>query len=287
MHHTLEPANEGGRKLSRLRRRDSVSVSDETENVVAQQRRHNLLLNALAPAEIARLEPHLKMSTVIQGDILTHSDQLISHVYFPSSALIGLVIGMEDGTTVETGLVGSEGMVNLPVFWGSDRGPYAAIVLQSGNALSMPAEVFRNELQSVDSLQQSLMRYTSHLFGCAAQRAACNRLHTMEQRMAGWLLASRDCSGRDEFQGTHEFISFVVGLRRAGVTQAVGTFKRSGSLSVLRGRIKIIDPERLENFTCECYRIIKAELDRFRNYSIQRRRSGISGLQPPGSENFQ
>jgi CRP-like cAMP-binding protein len=268
---TLKSAGENGRGLSRVGSRDPFTLSAETERLLAQETSHNLLLNALPRAELARLRPHLESSNVAQGDILTHSDQRITHIYFPSNALIGLVIGMEDGTTVEAGLVGAEGMVNLPVFWGADKAPYTAIVLQSGNALRMRVELFRSELKAAESLRQSLMQYTNLLFGCAAQRAACNCLHTVEQRTASWLLGTRDCSGRDEFHGTHEFISFVVGLRRAGVTQAVGKFKRNGILMAQRGSIKIIDPESLEHFTCECYGIIKAELDRFRNYSIERR----------------
>jgi CRP-like cAMP-binding protein len=271
MMQTLKSADEDGRGLLRVGSSVSVTVRGGTESVVSQQTSDNLLLDALPGAEIEKLRPHLESSTVIQGDILTHSDQMISHVYFPSSALIGLVIGMEDGTTVEAGLVGAEGMVNLPVFWGRERAPYTAIVLQSGNVLRMRVQLFRSELKSTDSLRESLLRYTNLLFDCAAQRAACNCLHTVEQRTASWLLVTRDCSGRDEFHGTHEFISFVVGLRRAGVTQAIGKFKRSGILLAHRGRIKVTDPESLEQFTCECYGIIKAELDRFRNYSIERR----------------
>jgi CRP-like cAMP-binding protein len=265
--------------LSRVESRNPVAVVGENESFVSQQTNHNLLLNALPRAEIEKLRPHLESTPVIQGDILAHSDQLISHVYFPSSALIGLVIGMEDGTTVEAGLVGAEGMVNLPVFWGAEKAPYTALVLQSGNALRMRVQLFLSELKSANSLRDLLMRYTNLLWDCAAQRAACNSLHTVEQRTASWLLGTRDCSGRDEFHGTHEFISFVVGLRRAGVTQAVGKFKRRGILLAHRGRIKIIDPENLEHFTCECYGIIKAELDSFRNYSIKRRAQGFQHMQ--------
>lgn len=271
----LKRAVGDGHGLSRVGPCNAVTLQGETESFVSQQTSNNLLLNALPLAEIEKLRPHLESSPVIQGDILTHSDQLISHVYFPSSALIGLVIGMEDGTTVEAGLVGAEGMVNLPVFWGTEKAPCTAIVLQSGNVLRMRVQLFRSELKSADSLRDSLLRYTNLLFDCAAQRAACNCLHTVEQRTASWLLGTRDCSGRDEFYGTHEFISFVVGLRRAGVTQAVGKFKRNGILLAHRGRIKIIDPESLEHFTCECYGIIKAELDSFRNYSIKRRALGF------------
>jgi CRP-like cAMP-binding protein len=226
---------------------------------------HNFLLDSLTGKGYAEILPHLESNTLAQGDVLTYSHQRINHVYFPSSAIVALLVQMEDGEAVEIGLVGKEGMVNLPVFWGEERVHYTAIVLHAGNALRMHADLFRRFVKGTDEFHKSLMSYTGLFFSCAAQHAACYCLHSIKQRIASWLLSSRDFLERDRFYVTHDVIAGELGVRRASVTVALNEFNRNGVLRQQRGRISIIKPQGLERCACECYRIIKTALEVFRD----------------------
>ncbi|HKQ51481.1 MAG TPA: Crp/Fnr family transcriptional regulator [Pyrinomonadaceae bacterium] len=238
------------------------------------------MLDSLPSAEYARLSPHLESINVAQGRVLTDSDQWISHVYFPTSALVALLVHMEDGATVGTGLVGAEGVVHLPVFWGEERSSYSAVVLQEGHALRMRVDVFRREVQHTAELQKSLMGYSSFAFNCAAQRIACNRLHSLKQRVASWLLGLCDLLGREMFYATHELVAELLGMRRAGVTEVVNGFKQDGALRSGRGRIEITDLRKLEESACECYQFLRGELDRFRDV----RASGVEKQRAAGTQ---
>jgi CRP-like cAMP-binding protein len=262
-------------RLSHSGRHGLVPMSGQTANVIPPQKTYaalrgqhetsrNGLLESLPYAEQARLRPHLEPFGVEQGDVLTYQGQWVNHVYFPASALVALLVSTEGGGAVETGLVGAEGMVNLPVFWGDDRVHYTSVAIQAGLVLRMDAGVFRQEAKGVYELQQSLLRYTSFSFTCAAQRVACNRLHSVGERTAALLLNARDHLGRDRLHATHELIAGLVGARRAGVTIALNEFRKGGSLRLGRGQIEIVEPRELESLTCECYRVIRTELDKFR-----------------------
>lgn len=228
----------------------------------------NRLLDALPQAEMTRLRPHLERVALSQGAILYHAEQHIGYVYFPMGALISLVSEMEDGASVETGLVGSEGMAGLPVVWGVDRAPQTMLVRHAGDALRMRADLFCREAKRVNGLHESLMRYTNFSCACAAQAAACNRLHTVEQHVACWILITRDHLGQDEFHTTHELIARSLGVRRAGVSIVVRKFARASWLCNGRARIRIANGRRLEAAACECYRVIKTEFDRYLNLCL-------------------
>lgn len=228
----------------------------------------NRLLDASPQVEQARLRPHLERVALSQGATLYHAEQQITHVYFPIGALTSLVTGMEDGRTVETGLVGSEGMAGLPVAFGADSAPQTMLVRHAGDALRMRADLFCREVNRVDGfhgLHESLMRYTNFSCACAAQVAACNRLHTVEQRVACWILITRDRLGQDEFHTTHGLIARSLGVRRSGVSVVMERFARAGWLRNGRARIRIADRRRLEAAACECYRVIKTEFDKYLN----------------------
>jgi CRP-like cAMP-binding protein len=199
-----------------------------------------------------------------QGRTLTRSDQQITHVYFPTTMLVALLVALEDGETVEFGLIGREGMVNLPVFWGAETMGYGAMVLQSGTTLRMRADVFRHEARNTDSLLKSLFLFTDFTFTCAAQRAACNCRHSTTERVASWLLVMCDYLGFKKLVVTHELIAEMLGVRRASVTQALNEFKHHGMLISGRGHIEIIGPEKLASLACECSQVIKKALDQFR-----------------------
>ncbi|MBV9956851.1 MAG: Crp/Fnr family transcriptional regulator, partial [Acidobacteria bacterium] len=172
---------------------------------------------------------------------------------------------------VETGLVGAEGVVHLPVFWGEEMSPQSAVVLQEGQALRMRVNLFRREVQHTAGLQKSLMEYSGFAFNSTVHRIACNRLHPLKQRMASWLLGLCDLLEREKFYVTHDLVAELLGVRRAGVTQVVNGFKQDGALRLRRGQIEITDLRKLEESACECYRILKDELDRFRDARLGRR----------------
>jgi CRP-like cAMP-binding protein len=233
-----------------------------------RSRTGNLLLDELSNGEYAQFASHLEPVELTHGQVLTSSGRFLSHVYFPTTALVAYVVELEDGATVDVGLVGPEGVVNLGVFWGATKAGYTAIPIQAGHALRMRAGLFRREAQLNDCLYSSLMAYTSFCFTCSVRRTACNSLHSVKQRTASFLLGLRDYSGQDKFDITHEFIAGLLGVRRSGVTSLVNEFSQTKSLRAGRGYIEIVAPQELERFACECYNLGKTELDQFRLSAI-------------------
>jgi CRP-like cAMP-binding protein len=196
------------------------------------------------------------------GEVLCHPDQPIKHVYFPNSGTISLVSEFEDGGSVEVGMVGNEGMFGVCVFLGSIRTPLLAQVQLSGDGLRMRADVLKKEFKELGQLQDLLLRYTQAFITQIAQGAACNRAHEVDGRLAKWLLMCQDRSHSKDLALTHEVISEMLGVRRAGVTVAAGVLRQKGLIEYGRGRITIIDREGLEAISCECYPILKKEFAR-------------------------
>lgn len=221
----------------------------------------NRVLDALPQEDFARLAPHLQSIDPERGQILHESDVPIEHVYFPTSGIISLVTQMNSGASVEIGLVGSEGMAGLSVVLGAERSRHQAMEQIPGNRLRLPTEVVRAEFKRGGALQGLLLGYTQVLLTQLGMVASCNRLHHMEERLARWLLMSADRSGSDELPLTHEFISMMLGVRRAGVTEVALALQNDRLIDYTRGHITIIDREGLEDLACECYRLIKSEFD--------------------------
>jgi CRP-like cAMP-binding protein len=222
----------------------------------------NQLLAALKPEDYQRLIPHLEVVSLTAKQILFQPGDRITHVYFPLEAIISLVSVMEDGSTVEVALIGKEGLVGAPTIIGDGITSYQAIVQIAGSALRFNSELFKTELNHSPSLQERLLIYLQALFVQVAQGAVCNRLHTIDQRLARWLLTVQDGIQTNEFYLTQEFIAEMIGIRRSSVTVAAGTLQQAGMIQYSRGRITILDREKLESATCECYRMIKQEFNR-------------------------
>jgi CRP-like cAMP-binding protein len=222
----------------------------------------NRILNALSRTEYERLAPHLEPVTLWAGEILYQPEQSIRHVYFPNIGTVSLISTFEDGTSVEVGMVGNEGMFGVCVFLGSISTPLLAQVQLAGDGLRMPADVLRNEFQKSGQLQDLLLRYTQAFITQIAQGAACNRAHEVDGRLAKWLLMCQDRSHSKDLGLTHEFIGEMLGVRRAGVTVAAGVLRQKGLIEYSRGHITIIDRQGLEAKSCECYPIMKKEFDR-------------------------
>jgi CRP-like cAMP-binding protein len=219
----------------------------------------NTILGALSREAFDRLEPHLERLTLAPRHLVYEPGAPIEHIYFPISCIISLVSVMAEEIEVEVATIGREGMVGLPVFWGSSSFPMRTFAQVPGEAYRIDADVFRAEADIGGELVALLLRYTQALFHQVARSAACNQVHSISKRCARWLLMSRDRVGQDQFELTQEFLGQMLGVRRAGVGIAAGVLRRAGYIRYARGRITVLDRAGLEAASCECYRAIRDE----------------------------
>jgi CRP-like cAMP-binding protein len=222
----------------------------------------NRLLAALSPSDLRRFESDLEKVSLAMKEVIYEPNEIIEYVYFPTSGMISLLITMDDGRAVEIGTIGNEGMAGTPVFLGSERSPTKAISQAPGNALRMPVAAFKRLVEELPAVELLIRRYAQAMINQIAQSAACNHLHSIEERMCRWLLMSHDRVGADEFPLSQEFLSQMLGVRRPSVTIAAGILQQAGLISYRRGHMTIQDREGLEAGACECYRIVKKEFDR-------------------------
>ena len=228
---------------------------------VSQSESVNRLLAAVSEDEYQGIAAELESVSLELGKILHRQDEVIDYVYFPQTAIVSLLTDLADGSGIEVGLVGSEGMVGLSVIMGVERSSKVATVQGSGTALRMRASKIKEAFGRGGKLQRLLLRYTYALMGQISQSAACNRRHSIDGRLARWLLMYHDRWSSDTFELTQDFLANMLGCRRAGVSEAAQELELSGFIRQSRGRITIIDREGMEDFTCECYRVVKNEYD--------------------------
>ena len=222
----------------------------------------NRLLGALPAEDFERLLPHLETVTLEVKDFLYETDRPIEYVYFPIDCVTSTIATMRDGRTVEVGTIGKEGMDGLPVFLGAQTAPLASFCQVPGDAARMTAEALRSEVRPGDRLYELLRRFTEATLVFAAQSSACNRLHSVEQRCSRWILHTHDRVGKDEFYLTQEFLSQMLGVRRASVSEVASAFQGEGLISYRRGNLRIVDRCGLEAVTCECHGVITKEFER-------------------------
>jgi len=225
-------------------------------------RAENKLLGALSAKCYKRLLSELELVEFPLGKILYHQNQRIKHVYFPRWAAVSMVNVFEDGSMVEVGVVGREGVVGSSLLSGDDISPHQAIVQISDGAWRMPAAAFEREIDSNGELSNLIRRYSQALFTQVAQTAACNRIHPIAQRLPRWLLLMQDRMQSQNLQLTHEFIATMLGTRRAGVTLAASKLQAAGIIRYSRGKVSILEQEKLEAASCECHRIVRDEYNR-------------------------
>lgn len=175
--------------------------------------------------------------------------------------MVSIVAHMPDGESVEVGIVGFEGMTGISLVLGVDKAPHEAMVQIPDGAMRMPAQALLAEFKRGGALHDRLLRYALGQLLQTSQIAACNRLHTVSERLARWLLMSHDRCVCDDLPLTHEFLSLMLGVRRAGVTEAASVLHKEGYIMHKRGHIKIINKAGLENYSCDCYQIVKKEFD--------------------------
>jgi len=208
-------------------------------------------------ALVAKLSPvFLNVKTV-----LFEPGQVVDAVYFPLDGVVSLVTPLEDGAIVEVATVGNEGLVGVPVVLGGSLA-VRAISQVAGRCLTMETGGFLYEMERRGSLASIVQNYLQALFGQISLAAACNRLHSNEERLSRWLLMSHDRVGADRFLITHEFLSQMLGSRRATVTLSAGILQKAGLIRYQRGHVEIVDRRGLEQTACECYRVIQDGLDR-------------------------
>jgi CRP-like cAMP-binding protein len=228
-------------------------------------RKNNQLLIALPPEEYQRLAPHLESMSLPLHQVLYEPGEPVNYVYFPIKAMISLVSTTREGATVEIGLVGREGMVGIAAVLGGRSMISRTVVQIAGDVLRIKASILKAEFDRGGYLQTLLLRYVQALFTQVSQHAVCNRLHSLEERLARWLLSVQDCLQRDEFTMTQEYIAEMLGSRRSGVTIAAGLLQKKGIIHYRRGNINILDRQRLEESCCECYNLIRSECRRLLN----------------------
>lgn len=222
----------------------------------------NRLLEALPPAELRALRPYLERVELQQREALFEPDLPIPFVYFPETAVVSLTNVLREGGNVEIGTSGREGMAGLPVFLGEDAGTTRAFAQIPGVAFRVEAATFSRLAGSPGPLHALLLRYTQAFLTQVAQTAACNGAHLVEQRCARWLLMTHDRVDGDEFPLTHEFLAFMLGVRRAGVTLAMGGLQDAHLVRYVRGRVTVADRAGLERVSCECYAVVRAQYER-------------------------
>lgn len=217
----------------------------------------NHLLRRLPRAEYARLLPDLEPVTLPVQHVIYEPHAPITHVYFPQSGMLSLILPLADGGTVEVGMVGREGIGGVPAVLGVETMPTRCIVQLEVRAHKMCVPALRRQAREARTLHTLLKRYTQVLFDQIAQGAACNRRHTLERRCARWLLMSHDRAESDVFPLTQEFLAYMLGVHRPAVATALGTLRRAGLIGSMRGGIRITDRAGLERAACECYATIR------------------------------
>jgi CRP-like cAMP-binding protein len=184
-------------------------------------------------------------------------------VYFPRSAVFSVLTPLQRHSPVESATVGYEGIIGVPIVLGVGASHSLAVVQIDGDAARVEASRFRDWFAEQDQQTRAIFfHYAYVLLEQTAQSVACNRKHALEERCARWLLATRDRVGNDEFPLTHEFLAAMLGVRRASVTVALGLLQQEGFITYSRGRLKVLEPAALEQTSCECYRVVRAEQER-------------------------
>ncbi|HJS22752.1 MAG TPA: Crp/Fnr family transcriptional regulator [Pyrinomonadaceae bacterium] len=223
----------------------------------------NRILAALPREDFARLSPHLTTVRLERDEVVYIAGDQIRYVYFPISGLMSLLSTTETGSTVEVAMVGNEGIVGLPVILKNSMIPYEVAVQTETDAYRIKAEDLQEEFNKGEALQELILRYLNVLIAQISQSALCHRFHTVEKALGGWLLMVQDRLNTQSLNLTQENISHALGVPRTGVTMAAGTLQRAGLIRYSRGKIMILDRERLEDNSCECFRSIHDELRHF------------------------
>lgn len=232
-----------------------------------QSPQRNQLLAALSQQESERILPHLSLVPMPLGKVLYESGDLMRHVYFPTDCIVSLLHVLDDGASAEIAVVGNEGLIGISLFMGGETTPSRAIVQSAGHAYRLLGPLLKAEFYRNGEMQLLLLRYTQALITQMTQTAVCNRHHSVDQQLCRWLLLSLDRLDGNELTMTQELMANMLGVRRGGVTEAAGKLQKLGVIRYSRGRITVLNRERLEALCCECYAVVRKETDRLRALS--------------------
>jgi CRP-like cAMP-binding protein len=221
--------------------------------------RNNHLLSALPPSDLERIATRLEPVALPLGEALYESGDQLSHVFFPTTAIVSLLYVMENGASAEIAVVGNEGIVGIALFMGGETMPNRAVVQSAGTAFRLKGSLLKTEFNRGGALQHLLLRYTLAMLTQMAQTAVCNRHHSVDQQLCRWLLLSLDRLPSNELSMTQELIANMLGVRREGVTEAAGKLQVAGLINYRRGRITVLDRPGLEARVCECYDVVRKE----------------------------
>lgn len=222
-------------------------------------REQNYLLGAMPVDVMARLAPHLELVTLPLGLSLYESGDKFKHVLFPTDSIVSLIYVMANGDSAELAVIGNDGILGVPLLLGGNSAPHRAVVQSAGSAYRLPGHLLKEEFDRSSGFRQSLLCYTQSLMTLMAQTSACNRHHSVDQRLCRWLLLSLDRTPSNVLTVTQELIANMLGVRREGVSLAAAKLQRLGVIEYQRGRLIIQDRAKLELLSCECYDVVKKE----------------------------
>jgi len=225
----------------------------------------NRLLAALSKPEIDRLTARMELVSLKLGEAIYEPGQPLNYAYFPTTSIISLQYVLESGASAEAAGVGNEGMLGVALFLGGNTTPSSAVVQTAGHAYRLDRSILKAEFNCADVMQRLLLRYTQVLMTQMFQTAVCNRHHSVEQQLCRWLLSTVDRIPHGELVMTQELVANMLGVRRESVTEAAGSLQNAGCIRYRRGHIAVLDRKKLETRSCECYQVVKKELDRLMN----------------------
>ena len=222
----------------------------------------NGLLAALASADLRRWLPQIERVEMPRGQILYEPGDVLSHAYFPTTAIVSLLSETKSAAPSACAVVGNEGMVGVALFMGGDSTVGRAVVHSAGDGFRLPAQTMKDELNRGGPVLHLMLRYAQALMTQMAQTAVCNRHHLLDQQLCRWLLLNLDRLQGNELVMTQELIASMLGVRREGVTEGAFRLQKAGLIRYARGRIEVLDRKALEACACECYALVKGEYGR-------------------------
>jgi CRP-like cAMP-binding protein len=245
---------------------------------------HNHLLLALPQDVLERISPHFEPTELLRGTVLYEAGAQIKYTYFPINSIISLFYVTADGNSVQTAMVGLEGMVGISPFMGCPTSPCTAVMQSTGLVLKIRSSILAPEFEHNPKSTQLLLRYIQSSFIQLAHAAVCNRHHTIEDQLCRWLLMTLDRQPSNEILITHELLANLIGSRREGVTEAAGNLQRLGIITYRRGHITVVDRPALERHVCECYEAVNSQtaqlLPGVRIDSCQRSNNTVGNVSP-------
>ena len=245
--------------MSKKRKATRIPMNPQARTSVV----NNLILRSLPAEEYNLILPHLQLSTLTPGLVLHEAREPVRSGYFVNSGLISTLTVMSNGDTVEVGIVGYEGFSGLPALLNISSSSSRLIVQIAGEALKITAGALSEVTAQAPTLERVLARFSYLQALHMAQIAACNRLHNLPERLARWLLMTQDRVGGDAFDMTHEFLAYMLGTRRSSVTITAGLLQSAGVIEYKRGKILILDRQKLEDSACECYEVVRLQFNAY------------------------